>query len=280
MSGSALDSRAPFLSPRSVRAKDAGILTRDDEELVIEDEPPAVGRAVCLRSGGRLAFRRVLEVRGSELVVRCDVAPFEERWSGEIVGCVKPRLVDRIAALDPKRWTAANWRAAVASAHLRASRRWFLPRRTGKFTVAILSPGEWPRVRAFWRRACGRELPVAAHPHQHVVGLFDGEELVGVNIQLVAGSATFSAFTLVDRRYRGLGGGYRMIAHALAVAETLGLTSMYVHINARNLPSIAAYQKAGFERKGWWSDDADPLASAERQWLVFERDLAPLTGGG
>ncbi|MCW5834091.1 MAG: GNAT family N-acetyltransferase [Labilithrix sp.] len=270
-----LGSRAALPSIRTARVADAGIFTLGAEELVIEDADPEVGRAVCLRSGGRLAFRRVLEVHGGELVVRGDVAPFEERWCGEVVGCVRPRVVDRLAAIDPRRWTAANWHAAVATAHLLAARQKLRPRRDVRFTTAVLDADDWPGVRAFWRRACGRELPVGWQTHQHVIGLFDGDGLVGANIQLVAGMTSFSAFTLVDRRYRGLGGGYRMILHAVSLAEVLGVASMYVHVNARNLPSIAAYRKAGFERKGWWSDEADPLASAERQWLVFEREIAP-----
>jgi GNAT superfamily N-acetyltransferase len=256
-----------------VSTKGAGILVFGDEELVVVDRPPAVGYGVCLRSGGRLAYRRVLEVDRDALVVRGDIAPFEERWRGELVGSVQARLLDRVAAIDPRRWTAANWHAALAAAHLLAARRKLLPRRHAPLTTEILYENDWPSARAFWDRACGRELPVAWQPHQHVVGLFDRAELVGVNIQLVAGATSFSAYTLVDRRYRGAGGGSRMILHAVSLAQSLGIASIYVHIHARNLPSIAAYRRAGFERKRWWSDEADPLASAERQWLVFERDL-------
>jgi RimJ/RimL family protein N-acetyltransferase len=64
-----------------------------------------------------------------------------------------------------------------------------------------------------------------------------------------------------------------MIQRAIALAREQKLESIYVHINARNLPSLRAYRRAGFERKGWWSDESDPLASAERQWQVFEIDL-------
>ena len=46
-----------------------------------------------------------------------------------------------------------------------------------------------------------------------------------------------------------------------------------VHIHARNVPSIAAYHRAGFRFSHWWADDADPMLSAERQWRVFERLL-------
>ena len=255
--------------------KTDGVITFRDDELVVENEPPRVGRAVCLRSGGRITYRRVLEVNGKELLVRGDVAPFAERFDGEVVGSVRPRLVDRIASIDPKRFTAANWRAALATAHILAARRRLSPRRGERvpFTTAILAASEWPGVRAFWLRACGRELPVAWQTHQHVIGLFVKGELVGVNVQLVASETSFSAYTLVDRRYRGIGGGRRMIEHALTLAEERGLSSMYVHINARNLPSIRAYRRAGFVKKQWWSDESDPLASAERQWLVFERCL-------
>ncbi|MDF2692896.1 MAG: Acetyltransferase family, partial [Labilithrix sp.] len=141
------------------------------------------------------------------------------------------------------------------------------------FDTEVLSTDDWPTVRAFWKRACGRELPVAAHRHQHVIGLFVGTELVGANIYLALGTTAFSAFTLVDRRYRGLGGGSRMLRHAVVEARRRGFESMHVHINVRNLPSIAAYERAGFVPRSWWSDESDPLASAERQSLVFERRL-------
>jgi len=256
-----------------VRVSDAGIFTWGEEELVIERVPPRVGSAVCVRSGNRLAFRRVLEVRGRELCLRADLAPFEDRWDGEVLGCVRPRLIDRIVAVDPKRWTRASWMAAVATARLRAAGRRFKRQRTENFTTTMLPTSDWPRVRAFWRASCGKDLPLHAHERQQVVGLFDGERLVGVNIQLLFGTTSYSAFTLVDRGCRGMGGGRKMIDHAVAVARANRLESIYVHINARNLPSLAAYRGAGVRCKGWWSDEADPLVAAERQWLIYELDL-------
>lgn len=257
-----------------MRVSSAGILTWGLEELVIDPDPPEVGRAVCISSGGRLAFRRVLGVDGRRLRLRADVAPFEDEWDGEIVGCVRPRMIDRVAAIDPDRWTRANWHGALAFAHALSVRRRLSPKPRGPvFMTRALAASDWPMVRAFWRASCGDELHVEAQPHQHVVGLFDGTELVGANIHLVFGKSSYSAYTLVDRRYRGSGGGSRMIGHAVAIARAQELDSIYVHINSRNLPSIRAYERAGFVRKGWWSDQADPLASAERQWLVLELDL-------
>lgn len=256
-----------------VRVADAGILTWGEEELEIEPIPPTVGAAVCVKSGGRMAFRRVLGIRGRELRLRGDVAPFEDVWDGEIVGCVRPRVVDKIAAVDAERFTRSNWQLAVAMAHALAARRRLQPRRRVTLATRTLEITDWPRVRRFWREACGEELHVEAHPHQRVVGLFDGEQLVGANIHLYFGKASYSAFTLVDRRYRGTGGGIKMIRHSIGLARAEGIESTYVHINARNLPSVRAYRRCGFERKGWWSDASDPLASAERQWLVFEIDL-------
>jgi len=260
--------------PRTVRVSDAGILTLGAEDLVVDPDAPEVGRAVCVESGGRLAFRRVLEVTGRGLVLRADVAPFEDLWSGAVVGCVRPRVFDRLVAIDAARFTRASWQLAVARAHARAARRRIVPRRRVRFTTEVLPDVEWPRVRAFWRAACGNELPVAAHPRQHVIALLHGVTLVGVNIQLVFGTTSYSAYTLVDRRYRGAGGGGQMIRHAVAIAQDQGFESIYVHIHARNLPSIGAYVRAGFNERGWWSDEGDPLASAERQWKVFELDLA------
>ena len=258
-----------------MRVADVGIVTWGLEELVIEAGLPEVGRAVCVMSGGRLAFRRILGVDGTRLRLRADVAPFEDTWDDEIVGLVRPRLVDRIASIDPARWTRTNWNAAVAFSHALAMQRRWKPRVVkANLTTQVLTQADWPRVRNFWKYACGNELHVEAQPHQHVIGLFDGPLLVGANIHLVFGKASYSAFTLVDRRYRGTGGGIKMIEHAVRAARAQKLESIYVHINVRNLPSIRAYRRAGFEQREWWSDAADPLASAERQWMVYAKDMA------
>lgn len=266
-------SHAGGLLPMRVRVSDAGIFTFQDEELTIEDVPPTVGAAVCVRSGSRLAFRRVLGIAGGTLRLRADLAPFEDRWEGDVVGCVKPRPIDRIAALNPERFTRLSWETSMAASEAKAAYRSLYPRRRVDFRTEELKASDWPRVRAFWLRACGRELPVQAHPQQHVIGLFFGAELVGANIHLVLGSQSYSAFTLVDRRFRGTGGGSKMILRAVQVCRRQGLQSIYVHIDVRNFPSIAAYERNGFEKKGWWSDESDPLASAERRWKVLELDL-------
>ncbi len=64
-----------------------------------------------------------------------------------------------------------------------------------------------------------------------------------------------------------------MLDEAVRVAEALEIRRVYVHIHARNVPSLAAYRRAGFRFSHWWTDEADPLLSAERQWRVFERLL-------
>ncbi len=254
-----------------------GIFALAGEELVLEAAPPEAGRAIAVMSGGRLAFRRVLAVNGRKLRLRADVAPFGEEWDcdvdGDVVGCVRPRLIDRVAAVDCERWARLNWAAAMTLARGLAVRRRAKPVHRAALHTRELTDADWPDVRRFWKASWGRELHVAAQPHQHVIGLFDGRILVGANIHLVFGKASYSAFTLVDREYRGVGGGVKMIRSAVELAEKLGLESIYVHINVRNLPSIRAYRRAGFAFRGWWADDADPLASAERQWRVLELDL-------
>ncbi|MEO6954739.1 MAG: GNAT family N-acetyltransferase [Polyangia bacterium] len=268
--------REPQVWPRSqftVPVSEAGIITLGTETLTIVPEPPTVGRAVCVSSGGRLAFRRVLGVDGQRLWLRADVAPFEDAWEGDIVGCVKPRPIDRLVALAPELWTRTSWRAAVAVARALEARSRVGHRRAVRYSTRLLELSEWSLVRDFWRRACGKTLEVRPHPRQHVVGLFDDGVLVGANIHLVLGASSYSAFTLVDRRYRGTGGGSRMLRTSIEVARAQGLDGIYVHIDVRNLPSLAAYERVGFVRKGWWADDADPLLSAERQWIVLEIEL-------
>jgi GNAT superfamily N-acetyltransferase len=216
----------------------------------------------------------VLDTRGDRALVRADVAPFADGWLGDLVGRVRPRAADRLAALAPWRWTELGWAASCAGAHAFAAyRRLGAQRReVPAFSARPLSLQDWPRVRAFWLHACGSPLPLRAQPSQHVVGLFvPGGALAGVNIQIVLGDVSYAAYTLVDRLFRGLGGGRRMIDVALGVARSLGVALVYVHIPARNLPSIAAYEASGFHFARWWSEDSDPLLAAERQWRVYER---------
>lgn len=256
-----------------VPAPAAGIHTLG-QPLVIVQAPPRPGDVACLVSGERLAFRRVLAVHGTLLRLRCDIGPFEDRWDAPIVGCAVSRPIDRLAALDPERFTELGWRAAMAAARYAAAQQRFLRTRGGpRLTVASLEDSDWPRVRAFWAATTDQTLAPFAAGYQHAVGLFDRRTLVGVNIHLQVGNASYSAFTLVDRRYRGVGGGRKMIERAVEDARLRGLSLVYVHIHARNLPSIAAYSAVGFRAVRWWADDADPLLSAERQWRVFEIGL-------
>lgn len=257
----------------------AGIVTFG-EHLVLEKIPSGdtahvrAGEAVCMISGSRLAFRRVLGHEGSQLRVRCDVAPFGDLWSAPVLARVLPRTIDKVASLAPALWTEGNWQGTMALVHAMA-----LPQKVRKrqarlpFRTELLGSDDWPRVRAFCVEASGRPLPQEAHAKQHVFGMLLGDELVGFNVCLVSGSSSYSAYTLVHPKYRGLGGARSLIAHAVRFARSRRLDRMYVHIDARNLASIAAYRANGFDFTGWWSDESDPLASAEVQWRVFERVL-------
>jgi GNAT superfamily N-acetyltransferase len=260
-----------------VKAPDAcGIVVLPGEVLEVELGPASPGRAVCIASGTRLAWRRVLAVREGRALLRADVAPFADGWFEDIVGVVRPRAVDQLARLAPARWSELGWATSVVGAHaFSVYKRIRAPRRGGwEFTARPLAMEDWPRVRAFWLRACGKPLPLKAQPSQHAVGLFlPGGALAGVNIQIVIGDLSYAAYTLVDRRVRGLGGGRKMIEAALDVARGIGVKRVYVHIHARNLPSIAAYEASGFHFARWWTEDSDPLLAAERQWRVYERAL-------
>lgn len=261
-----------------MRFAPAGLMSLG-EELVLDQAvtwptQENVGHAICLLSGGRLAFRRLLGVYGHVLRLRCDVAPFEDTWQDEILGYVRPRAIDKIAAASPVLWTRANWNAAMSFAWA-TSRRQNLPKHTVKvpFRTELLSPSDWPRIREFWLAACGTPLPSEPHTHQHVIGLLVGDVLTGVNIHLFTGRTSYSAFTLVHPDYRGIGGGRAMIQHSVRLARERGNELIYVHIDARNFASMAAYEHVGFKPAGWWSDEADPMAAAERQWRVFELAL-------
>jgi GNAT superfamily N-acetyltransferase len=258
---------------RMIPPDPCGVRVSSGETFEVERDGARPGDAICLVSGKRLAWRRALAVRHGEALVRADVAPFVDGWFGDIVGRVRPRPVDRLAAIAPARWVELGWAAAHAGARGLALYRRLRSRATDVpvFSARPLGDQDYPRVRAFWLEACGAPLPLHPQPSQHVVGLFlPTGALAGVNIQLVLGDSSYSAFTLVDRRYRGLGGGRQMIDVALNVTRKLGVKLVYVHIHALNLPSIAAYEAVGFRFARWWTEDSDPLLAAERQWCVFE----------
>lgn len=244
------------------------------------------GDVVCVRSGSRITWRRVLETRPGEAFLRGDVAPFADGWVGTppcaagaaIVGRVARRPHDVLAHVNSARFVEANWMAALGLARLKALRRRLGARKKPPlrvpFRTKLLSPSEWPAVQAFWERASGRRLPLTAPRAAYVVGLFaEHTRLVGVNIQLVTGDEAYSAYTMIERGYRDAGGSRLLLDEAIRVAEALELARVYVHIHARNVPSLAAYRRAGFRFSHWWADDADPMLAAERQWRVFERML-------
>lgn len=251
--------------------------------------PLAAGDVVCVRSGSRVTWRRVLELRADEAFLRGDVTPFADGWiaavgssrvrsAAAIVGRVARRPHDLLARVDSARFVHANWMAALALGRVKAAQRRFSRRRRPvlrvPFRTKLLSPSEWPSVQSFWQRASGRQLPLSAPRGAYVVGLFaEHTRLVGVNIQLVTGDEAYSAYTMIERGYRDAGGSRLLLDEAIRVAEALDIARVYVHIHARNVPSLAAYHRAGFRFSHWWTDDADPMLSAERQWRVFERML-------
>lgn len=244
-----------------------------------------IGDVVCVRSAQRITWRRVIGRRLGTALLRGDTTPFADGWFGgphgdrrvELLGCIEPRLLDRaLANLSTPRALQAQWLMALAIANAKAKKRRLQARARElplRFWVRRLAVEEWPDVQAFWLRASGRELTLAAPRHAYVVGLFAQESLVGVNVQLVTGAEAYSAYTLIERAYRGQGGGRLLIEEAIGVAEELELRRVYVHIHARNVPSLAAYRRARFSFSHWWTDEADPLLAAERQWRVFERLL-------
>lgn len=250
-----------------------------------------VGDVVCVRSGQRVTWRRVLDVRGERAFLRGDVAPFADGWfaaegaaaAAELLGRVRTRRLDALARVSPSRVVRTNWLAALAIAQAKATKRRLTSRSLhlgDTLRTRLLAPSEWDRVQAFWRRASGRELPLTAPRAAYVVGLFAEDaggrpsvDLVGVNVQLVTGEESYSAYTMIERGYRGVGGSRLLLDESLRVAEALEIRRVYVHIHARNVPSLAAYRRARFRFSHWWADETDPLLSAERQWRVFERLL-------
>lgn len=260
---------------------------RGDRGLVdVGGTPLLPGDVACVRSGSRITWRRVLEVRDGAAFVRADVAPFADGWlrvtgpGATLIGRVARRPQDLLARVSSTRFVHANWLGAMGLGHMKAARRRFAARIKSRpvlrvpFRTKLLSPSEWPSVQSFWQRASGRSLPLGAPRGAYVVGLFaEHARLVGVNVQLVTGDEAYSAYTMIERGYRDAGGSRLLLDEAIRVAEALDIVRVYVHIHARNVPSLAAYQRASFRFSHWWADDADPMLSAERQWRVFERML-------
>lgn len=230
---------------------------------------PWVGAVACLASGERLAWRRVIEVRGGAARLRAEVAPFDDGWWRDLIGCA--RAEGTYAALGgaaPSVVTAVAWRAALAWSKARGlagKGRGSVPWVTRVLSAADEGAREAMLLRAYGGRPHGA-APATA------VGLFaPGGALVGEYHLLVEAERGLSSGMVVEPAWRGRGGGVALARGVLAAARAMGLRRVGCAIAARNGPSIGAHRRAGYADTGRWRTwPDDPLLAAERQWREFE----------
>lgn len=241
--------------------------------LVVERAAPWPGAVACVVSGRRLAWRRVVAVRGGEALLRAEVAPFDDGWFGELVGCAAaPGALGAVAARAPAAYAAAAWWSAVALAHLRGAAAAVRARRDVRWATRALGPDDEPARRALLARVHGGDPSRFGPAPGAVVGLFaPGGALAGEYHLRVEGTLGRSSAMVVEPAWRGRGGGAALARGLVEEARRRGLGAVRCAIAARNLASVRAHRGAGFSTDGrWvrWPDD--PLLAAERQWLEFE----------
>lgn len=247
----------------------------------VERGGAARGKLVCVAAGPRLAWRRVLAMRGGEAFLRAERAPFADGWSGEVVGTAAiAGPIASIAEAMPAPWTAVGWladtllqraRAVPGSLRVRVRRR-------QRFLVRPLAPGDAEAFRRFYAPAwTGREETHAPADAELVtLGLFTpGGALVGsTSLRPLGEGASLSCNTVVASRLRGAGGGEALLAAALDLARRRGDARVVGRVRPGNRASLAACRAVGFKRTGRWvSDPGDRFAATETPLVELVAEL-------
>jgi len=230
---------------------------------------PWLGAVACVASGGRLAWRRVIDVREGAALLRAEVAPFDDGWWRDLIGCARVEgAYAALGAAAPSVVTEVAWRAALAWSKARG--RAGKGRGSAPWVTRALSAADEGAREAMLDRAYGGR-PHGAAPAT-AVGLFTpGGALVGEYHLLLDGERGLSSGMVVEPAWRGRGGGAALARGVLTAARTLGLRRVGCAIAARNGPSVGAHLRAGYADTGRWRTwPDDPLLAAERQWREFE----------
>ncbi len=233
--------------------------------LTIARGPGRRGTIVCVVAGDRrIAWRRALDVRGGEALMRGEIAPFTDGWCGGVAGHVQARSVlEHVAERFPRGWTGAGWSAAWTIARLRSLRASAPPFRRRKDVIAFSTrpipppPGE-----------PGRDLSL---------GLYTGDGAMAGSVQLAyRGGQSWLTKLEIRRAWRGRGGGLMLVKALLAAAAASGIRCVRSYVAARNFPSLSVHERAGFVRTGrWWRDPRDVLRASEYQLLELEAVVQP-----
>ena len=242
--------------------------------LVMTRAAPWPGAVACVASGARVAWRRVVAVRGGEALLRAEVAPFDDGWWGDLLGCAEAPSGpwNALAARAPAMSTGVAWAGAMAWARARGAAA-HMREGEAAFTTRLLGADDAAARSAMLARAYGGRLTGAAPAA--VVGLFAPERtLVGEYHLLTDGDRGLSSAMVVEPAWRGRGGGVVLARVVLAAARSFGLRTVGCAIAARNTPSVRAHLRAGYRDTGRWRRwPEDPLLAAERQWREFEAVL-------
>ena len=117
--------------------------------------------------------------------------------------------------------------------------------------LATLNPETPPQV------VCSRlEAILAAHPHYHLAGAFDGDALVGVCGAWVATKIWCGRYLeidnlVVDPELRSSGVGTRLISHLEETGRQMDCTLLVLDSYTSNHASHRLYHRLGFEIWGF-----------------------------
>jgi N-acetylglutamate synthase len=131
-----------------------------------------------------------------------------------------------------------------------------MTRKTDEWTPARLSAAEYDAVRTLWEQA---GLPIKPDGRdsadqfarqmdgtQTVLGLYDGEHLVGVIVATHDGRKGWLNRLAIHPDYRRQGLAQRLIAAAEHVLHAQGIQIIAALIEGWNTPSLALFRRAGY----------------------------------
>lgn len=223
-------------------------------EVTLVRRRPRPGDVVSFVSDDVVVWRRVLRGGPGYLVVRADLAPQAEIWTGDVLGCVvRHDVAHRLAQVAPRLWTRAVWEGALGLARLRAARLRLLsrrPRGREAITVRTLAAEDLPLLSKFGRNVMGLAADLGhTSPDAVLFGAFTpAGELIGHTTLLTGTSPPLSCNTFVSPAWRRCGVGRLLLGAAVREGRRLGLDEIQGTIRARNFGSIRAVQAVGFVR--------------------------------
>ena len=243
-------------------------LLRPGRVLTLVRRSAKKGDLVCLAGANRLVWRRVLEARGDECLLRAEVAPFEDGWHRGVLGVVEGDPA--FPKWNPTLWCETLWALACLRSRVRGV---FAKHDPAPFTTRLLTPADVGDFADLMRR-CGGYLPEALP--EIALGLFTpADALAGVTCAAPEGDGWSPWIPLaVDPAWRGRGGGARLLHDLIEEARRRGLKRISCYPPARHRDSLRACLAAGFKPTGrWWRGGKDPFEAAERALLEVEADL-------